>query len=213
MQVISLLNEKGGSGKSTLAINLATSLHRRGAKVVLLDCDPQGTVRDWRNASPDGSNLPPVLAADKPNILKESISTLSGNDYVIIDGPAKAEDMTRSIIRFTDVALIVIQPSAADIWAASAVVKLINDRKEVGGQLEAAFVLNRVSSTSKLSKEATQGDWNEYGIEQLASTVGNRVSFAQALGDGVSVFETSDGQARAEIDLVLQELEDAKWLA
>ena len=44
LKVIALLNEKGGSGKSTLSINIATALHRRGEKVVLIDADPQGTL-------------------------------------------------------------------------------------------------------------------------------------------------------------------------
>jgi chromosome partitioning protein len=212
MKVISLLNEKGGAGKSTMALNLAASLHRRGSKVVLLDCDPQGTIRDWRNTSPEGVNLPPVLAADRANTFKESIKTLEGNDYVIVDGPAKAKEMTAAIVRNSDIVLIVIQPSAADIWAAAAVVQIVNGYKEVGGEVDVAFLLNRVSSTSKLSKEAIQGDWNEYQIDQLSTTVGNRVSFAQAMADGVSIFETTDGQAKAEVDLVIQELEDAKWL-
>jgi ATPases involved in chromosome partitioning len=43
MKIISVLNEKGGTGKSTVATNLATALHREGKRVVLLDCDPQGT--------------------------------------------------------------------------------------------------------------------------------------------------------------------------
>jgi chromosome partitioning protein len=57
LKIIALLNEKGGSGKSTLSINLASALHRRGKKVVL-DADPQGTARDWRESSPENADLP-----------------------------------------------------------------------------------------------------------------------------------------------------------
>lgn len=42
--------------------------------------------------------------------------------------------------------------------------------------------------------------------------VGNRTAFAQALTDGVSVYDLADGQAKAEIDFVIQELEGAGWL-
>ena len=62
MKIIACINEKGGSGKSTIACNLATALHRRGQRVVLIDADPQGTARDWRAASPEGADLPPVVA-------------------------------------------------------------------------------------------------------------------------------------------------------
>jgi chromosome partitioning protein len=42
MQVITLLNEKGGVGKTTLATHIAAGLALRGARVVLIDADPQG---------------------------------------------------------------------------------------------------------------------------------------------------------------------------
>lgn len=42
MQVITLLNEKGGVGKTTLAVHIATGLAIQGARVMLVDADPQG---------------------------------------------------------------------------------------------------------------------------------------------------------------------------
>lgn len=212
MKIISVVNEKGGTGKSTIATNLATALHRSGKKVVLVDADPQGTARDWRDASPEGANLPPVIGIDRPQILQTSLQTLAANDFVVIDGPAKANDMAAAIIRFSDVVLIVIQPSGADLWASAATVKLVRSKIDVGGLVNAAFLVNRVSGVSKLSKLVKEGSWNEYGIDQLDSTVGNRVAFAQALTDGISIYDLADSQAKAEIDFVIQELERAKWV-
>jgi chromosome partitioning protein len=212
MKIIAIINEKGGSGKSTLSTNLATALHRSGKKVVLVDADPQGTARDWRNASPDGADLPPVVAIDRPQMLQSSLSTLSNNDYVVIDGPAKAESMTESIVRFAHIALIVIQPSGADVWASAPTVKIIKSKLNVGGQIDAAFILNRTSDSTKLSSFVKSGEWNEYGIDQLSNTIGDRVSFAMALTNGVSVYDLPDTKARAEIDFIIQELESASWL-
>lgn len=199
------MNEKGGSGKSTLATNLATALHRRGKRVVLVDADPQGTARDWRAASPDGADLPPVVALDRPQLLA-SISTLAA-DFVVIDTPAKAEAMAAGVVRVANLALIVIQPSGADVWASAATVKLVRQKLDVGGRIDAAFLVNRASGTTKLSKLIKGGEWNEYGIDQLDATLGNRVSFAQALTDGVSVYDLHDAAARAEVDAVITELE------
>ena len=212
MKILALLNEKGGTGKSTLATNLATALHRAGKRVVLLDADPQGTARDWRAASPEGADLPPVLAADRPPLLTSSLTGLNA-DIAVIDAPAKAESMSAAIVKASHVALLVIQPSGADVWASGAAVKLIESKRELGGSIDAAFLVNRASGSTKLSKLIKDGSWNEYeGIEQLDTAVGNRAVFANAMTDGLSVFDFQDAKAKAEILAVIDELEAAKWL-
>jgi chromosome partitioning protein len=211
MKIVALLNEKGGAGKSTVAINLACALHRQGRNVVLIDSDPQGTVRDWREASPEGADLPPVVVLDRPDMLLSGIKTIAA-EIAVIDTPAKAEKMAANVVRISDIAIIPVQPSGADVWASAAAVKLIQSKRDVGGEIEAAFLATRVSSSTNLSREIKKGEWNEYGIDMLDQTVSNRVSYAQALTDGVSIYETRDGRARAEIDLIIQEMENAAWL-
>ena len=211
MKILALLNEKGGAGKSTCAINIACALHRAGRRVVLIDADPQGTARDWREASPANANLPPVVALDRPDMLLSAIKTLAA-DIAVIDTPAKAEKMAANVVRIADVILIPLQPSGADVWASAAAVKLIQSKRDLGGNVEAAFLATRISGNTNLSKEILKGTWNEYGIDMLDTAIYNRVSYAQALTDGVSVYETRDGQAKAEIDLIVKELETAGWL-
>ena len=43
-RIISIVNMKGGVGKSTTAVYLGIGLAKQGKKVLLLDCDSQGSL-------------------------------------------------------------------------------------------------------------------------------------------------------------------------
>ena len=64
MKVITVWNEKGGVGKTTTSFNLATSLARRGHKVLALDFDTQ-------------ANLTSLLAPVKADFAKKDIGKLA----------------------------------------------------------------------------------------------------------------------------------------
>lgn len=56
-QVVAVVNQKGGVGKTTTTINLGAALVEEGARVLLVDFDPQGALSVGLGLSPDQIDL------------------------------------------------------------------------------------------------------------------------------------------------------------
>jgi chromosome partitioning protein len=121
-QVIAVVNQKGGAGKTTISLNLAAALAEHGAKVLLIDADPQHTASDW---SAVRKEPPPfVLLGLAQPVLHRDVPQLAADyDFVVIDGPPRNYEVTRSAIAAADLVLIPVQPSGADFWASRETVK------------------------------------------------------------------------------------------
>ncbi|WP_375705399.1 AAA family ATPase, partial [Bartonella sp. AA86SXKL] len=108
--IIGLLNQKGGVGKTTLSVNLAASFARTGARVLLIDVDPQGSALDWA-AAREGASLFPVVGLPRATVHKEITQIGHNYDHIIIDGPPRVTDLARSALMASDFVLIPVQPS------------------------------------------------------------------------------------------------------
>lgn len=205
---ISILNPKGGCGKTTLSSNLGSSLLLNGYKTLLIDTDPQGTLRDWKSMDETDSQ-PQIIVIDRPNLQKDLTSIAINFDYLIIDGAAKLQDMITFAVKNSDVVLIPIQPSAADIWACEALIHLIKARQEVtDGIPKAAFIISRQIKNSNLARDIDEA-LKQFSFPVFNSRTTQRVIYGEALSSGKSVFNIeSSGEAASEIQNITKELQN-----
>ena len=203
--IIGLLNQKGGVGKTTLSVNLAASLARTGARLLLIDADPQGSALDWA-AAREGESLFSVIGFPRATIHKEIGKIGQGYDHIIIDGPPRVTDLSRSAIMASDVVLIPVQPSPYDIWSVDEIVKLTEEARVYRDNLKVTFVINRKISNTIIGRDVREA-LAAYTVPTLAAAVTQRVIFAEAVAQGRAVYELDpDGPAAAEIEAVTNEL-------
>ena len=200
---ISIQNQKGGVGKTTLAIHISHALALKGARVLLVDADPQGSARDWAAAR---SDKPPfsVIGLDRPTLHRDLPPLAKDYDHVVIDGPPRVSELARSAIIAADLVVVPIQPSPYDVWAADEVIKLIREASVFKETLKSVFVINRRIVNTAIGRDV--GDaLAEYLIPVLKTVVSQRVSFAESAAAGGTVLDTDPTGAAAKEILALTE--------
>lgn len=203
--IYAVMNQKGGVGKTTLTLAMAACLARTGARVLVIDADPQGSALDWA-AAREGEPLFSVVGFPRASIHKEIGQIGQGYDHIVIDGPPRVTDLARSAIMAADCVVIPVQPSPYDIWAADEVVKLIEEARVYKDNLKSAFVVNRKITNTAIGRDVAEA-LAAYPVHVLKSAVTQRVIFAESAAQGQAVFEIDPtGPAAAEIEAVVAEL-------
>jgi len=202
--VIATLNQKGGSGKTTIATNLAHALKRDNYTVLLIDSDPQGSARDWNEAS--GGNIIPVVGLDRETLAKDLQAISQGYDWIVIDGAPQIAKLSAAAVKAADLVLIPVQPSPYDIWACADLVDIIAARREVtNGKPKAAFVISRAIKNTKLSGEINQA-LSDYGLPVLKAGTTQRVVYPTTAAEGLTVFSDPSSDAAKEINALKKEV-------
>ncbi|MFZ4792459.1 MAG: ParA family partition ATPase [Candidatus Competibacteraceae bacterium] len=203
--ILAFLNQKGDVGKTTLAVHIAAALAQRGARVLLIDADPQGSALDWA-ASRTDPPLFPVIGLPKPKLHKEVPAHALNYEYILIDGPPRVNELARSAIMAADQVVIPVQPSPYDVWAAKDIVDLIREAVIYHQNLTSAFVINRRIVNTALGRDVA-GALAGYAIPVLKTHICQRVAFAESAANGSTVLETDPSSlASLEIMALTEEL-------
>ena len=137
---------------------------------------------------------------------KEILGMAVDYDHVVIDGPPRAETLSRAVIAASDMVIIPIEPSGASHWAASTTVQQLNEWQAFKETQKSAFVVSRVIGNTVLGRDIREMA-AEHGMNIFDNTITQRVAFAEALTMGQSIFEwAGGGDAAREFEKFMKEV-------
>lgn len=204
-KVLTIAQQKGGSGKTTMAANIALEYVARGKSVAMLDTDPQGSLGRWfmmRRERMDGDAGFEFGTSSAWGISYECENLRKLHDIVIIDTPPKIDADLRPALRESDLVLVPLATSQVDLWATEGVLELAaRERKAT------LIVLNRAAARARLTAKIAAAV-RELDTAFSQTQIGNRVVFAEALGEGKGVAEMArTGLAAQEITALVDEID------
>ena len=207
-KVIGIIQVKGGAGRSTLSTNLAGELSKIGT-TVLIDADmPQGTSASWyslRKQAGRAGALSAATAANHHELIERVEELRHAADFIVLDGPPRIAEMTRASLMLSDLCLLPVGASLAEIWATDDVLSLIEQARKVR-PVDARMIWTRHRSRTRLAEELGSQAGEELGLPILKVAMGLRVAYIEALGAGLTAAEMSDPNARMETRFMAAEI-------
>ena len=200
-QVITVAQQKGGSGKTTIAANLAVAFVRNGHSVALLDTDPQGSLGRWFMTRRDqGQEDMEFSTASAWGVSYECEKLRKLVDFVLVDTPPKVDADLRPALRESNLVIVPVAASQVDVWATESVLDLARRERR-----EALVVLNRAKSGTRVLQQVSDA-LGDLEAPRAEAVLGNRVAYAETLGQGKGVLERGKGAWTGEMDALMREV-------
>jgi len=209
-KIITIANQKGGCGKTTITMQLAGALSLDKLSILVVDADPQGTSTRWASSADD--SVPFLahiagLSAAGARVHKEIKKYMGLYDYILIDCPPAVDSITpQSALMVSDLVLVPIVPSPADLWAAVGIQELICRIQSSNESLNARIVMNMCQANINLNQEVLK-QINTFGIDLTKSSLHLRTAYRQSAVLGRTVFDIPGAdKACTEIKMLKEEV-------
>ena len=187
MKTLGLLSHTGGSGKTTLAVHLAVLAQAIGARVLLIDLDPQGRATAWSHAR--ATSTPELQNAGPAALLgRLAAARKAGVDLAIIDTRPGVQADAAQVAALSDFVLVPICPAHLNLLAVQATLDVFK-----GGQRRAAIVLNSCQPSHGITETSTTRSARRMlkllGAPVAPVSIGRRMALPHAMASGTTAGE------------------------
>jgi chromosome partitioning protein len=179
MPVISFANPKGGAGKTTTALVLATELAVRGAKISIIDADPEKWISQWAALPGKPANVEIIGNVTEDSIVDLIDAAAQSSQFVIVDLEGTASLMVANAIGMSDLVVIPVQGSSMDARGGAKTIRLIRNQERMARRpIPHAVVLTRTSAavTSRALRNVKE-QLAKGGIEVFDTAIVERAAF------------------------------------
>lgn len=203
-------SQKGGVGKSTIATNVATELARRGHDVMLVDCDPQKTASNWAQRRAEAGMEPAVHIVEKTgNVRATALDLAERYDYVIMDAGGHDNQALRTALTAADIIYTPTRPSQADLETMGFMSELIQTARDFNPGLAARAVISLAPTNPMINEAKEAQEFLGEFLEDMPLSkvfIRDRKVYREAMLLGCGVVEGDNSKAKAEIQLLVQEI-------
>ncbi|MCY7277544.1 MAG: ParA family protein [Phormidesmis sp. CAN_BIN44] len=180
MKIITVTGYKGGVAKSSTAIHLATFFSDRG-KTILIDGDPNRTAISWAQRG----RLPFTVVDER-----QAMKLISGNDFVVIDTPARPNsDDLKELAKGCD---LLILPTTPDIVSLEPMLQTASDLGDANYRALIAIVPPAPSKEGLSMRK----DLVDNGVPVFKTMIRRSAGFQKAAFEGVPIRDISDSRSR-----------------
>lgn len=203
MKTIMFSSQKGGVGKSYLSYSLSVATARAGKRVLLLDMDKQGSVRQLWSERPEHLAAPNMLdAAPTPEQLPELLKNATAHyDLCVVDTEGSQQTWIDNAMRLADLVVIPAGLNGMDLRAIDATQHYASVNK-----IPFVFVINK-GEANPARAEDVRLLLQKYG-KVLPTVIKQRVPHARSTDGGESPLDGPKSPARSELEAFAKEVQE-----
>ena len=212
-EIILVGGTKGGGGKSTITVNLAAHLANERRNVIIMDADFQRSSAKWaerrENEEINPKPLPKVYCVQNSgNVYNAALDLAKLYEVVLIDAGGFDSRELRTAMLAADRLYVPLQASQFDLETLVGLNDTIVTAMDNNPELKVFGLISRAPSNPQISEVREAKELLEqFPLFGMVSTeIRDRKVYRDVLPMGRGVVEGKNSQAKAEIQLLAQEI-------